>query len=140
MTPQPTTALERTSERTQMPTRIPTPEIDATLDAAADEWQRRGRMLTTTFTFASFRQAFDFMIEVAEQADARQHHPNWTILDNKVTIELSTHDAGGVTDLDVDFALLISRIARSRSESARPKRPERQPTSRGLRPRGWDDR
>lgn len=102
-----------------MPSRIPNPEIDAAIDVIGD-WQRAGKVLKGAFTFASFREAFDFMIEVAEQADVHQHHPTWQNLDNKVTIELTSHDFGGITDLDLEFAALISRIADSRRPSQSP--------------------
>ncbi len=92
-----------------MPSRIPNPEIDAALEVI-DEWQRKGKAIRTTYTFDGFRQAFDFMVEIAEIADVRQHHPDWHNLYNKVTIELTTHDFGGVTDLDLEFASIISQL------------------------------
>lgn len=99
-----------------MPTRLPNPEIDAALEVI-DDWQRSGKVLQATFVFDSFGDAIEFMIEVAEQADLRQHHPDWRNLYNKVSIELTTQDLGGVTDMDLEFALLISQIAKSRRQS-----------------------
>ena len=49
--------------------------------------------LIRTFEFADFKEAWSFMSEVAELAEAHQHHPNWTNVYNRVTILLSTHDA-----------------------------------------------
>jgi len=52
--------------------------------------------LIQTFEFADFKEAWSFMNQVAELAEEHQHHPNWTNVYNRVTIMLSTHDAGDV--------------------------------------------
>jgi 4a-hydroxytetrahydrobiopterin dehydratase len=93
-----------------MPTRIPNPEIDAVLEAS-DGWRRKGKVITAGFRFDSFRTAFDFMTEVAQHAETRQHHPDWRNNDNHVQIDLTTHELGGITAIDLDFATLISRVA-----------------------------
>lgn len=54
--------------------------------------------------FADFRRAFDFMTEVAAAADAADHHPDWSNSYNRVVISLSTHDAGGLSERDVQLA------------------------------------
>jgi 4a-hydroxytetrahydrobiopterin dehydratase len=93
-----------------MPTRIPNPEIDAVLDAS-DGWRRKGKVITAGFRFDSFRTAFDFMTEVAQHAETRHQHLDWRNNDNHVQIDLTTHELGGITDIDLDFSALISRIA-----------------------------
>ena len=57
------------------------------------------------FKFADFKQAFSFMTSVAMKAEQINHHPEWENVYNKVTITLTTHDKGGITELDYDMAL-----------------------------------
>ena len=66
-------------------------------------WEYRDGALHRTFQFPDFVRAFAFMTEVALHAEKLDHHPDWGNVYNRVTMALSTHDAGGVTDLD--FAL-----------------------------------
>jgi 4a-hydroxytetrahydrobiopterin dehydratase len=57
------------------------------------------------FKFADFKQAFSFMTSIAMKAEQINHHPEWENVYNKVTITLTTHDKGGITELDYDMAL-----------------------------------
>ncbi|AIY40947.1 Pterin-4-alpha-carbinolamine dehydratase [Collimonas arenae] len=57
-----------------------------------------------TFLFADFNAAFGFMTRVALLADKMDHHPEWSNVYNRVVVQLTTHDANGVTDLDVRLA------------------------------------
>lgn len=67
--------------------------------------------LVQTFEFADFKEAWSFMNQVAELAEEHQHHPNWTNVYNRVTILLSTHDAGDViTDSDRKLAEAIDAL------------------------------
>ena len=59
------------------------------------------------FRFEDFNAAFGFMTRVALKADKVDHHPEWSNVYNRVEILLTTHDAGGVTDKDVDMARFI---------------------------------
>ncbi len=61
--------------------------------------------------FADFVEAFGFMARVALVAEAMGHHPEWSNVWNRVTIELTTHDAGGLTDLDLQLARRIDALA-----------------------------
>jgi 4a-hydroxytetrahydrobiopterin dehydratase len=62
------------------------------------------------FKFKDFRQAFGFMKRVAVAADRMNHHPDWSNAYNKVTIDLSTHSAGGLTKTDFELARKIQKI------------------------------
>lgn len=63
-----------------------------------------------SYTFKDFNEAFGFMTRVALKADAMDHHPEWSNVYNKVDIRLTTHDAGGVTRLDVELAAFMDAI------------------------------
>lgn len=67
--------------------------------------------LHKTFQFADFKQAFAFMTRVALKAEQMDHHPEWSNVYNKVEITLTTHDAGGVTALDVALARYCDEAA-----------------------------
>jgi 4a-hydroxytetrahydrobiopterin dehydratase len=67
--------------------------------------------ITRTFQFADFSAAWGFMSRVALVAEKLDHHPDWTNVWNRVTVTLSTHDAGGVTERDVELARAIDRLA-----------------------------
>jgi 4a-hydroxytetrahydrobiopterin dehydratase len=60
--------------------------------------------ITREFLFPDFNRAFAFMTQVALAAEKADHHPEWTNVYNKVRITLTTHDAGGVTQKDLDLA------------------------------------
>lgn len=60
--------------------------------------------ITRTFVFADFVQAFAFMTELALVAEKHNHHPEWFNVYNRVAITLTTHDAGGLTERDIDLA------------------------------------
>ncbi|MCY2959994.1 MAG: 4a-hydroxytetrahydrobiopterin dehydratase [Planctomycetota bacterium] len=62
------------------------------------------------FRFPDFSRAFSFMTRVALLAEKADHHPDWSNGYGRVTIELSTHDAGGLTTLDFDLAEAIDRL------------------------------
>jgi len=70
-------------------------------------WSRRGDALTRTYQFRNFTAAMDFVNRVAEAAEAADHHPDIDIRYSKVTLTLSTHSAGGITQNDIDLAKVI---------------------------------
>lgn len=72
-------------------------------DTAADA-------LARDIKFRDFSEAFAFMARVALLAEAAGHHPEWSNVYNKVSIRLRTHDAGGVTQKDVDLATAIGKL------------------------------
>jgi 4a-hydroxytetrahydrobiopterin dehydratase len=67
--------------------------------------------IAKSFKFADFNAAFAFMTRVALKAEAMDHHPEWFNVYNKVDIVLSTHDAGGLSPLDIAMAKFIDAIA-----------------------------
>lgn len=67
-------------------------------------WIRRGRFLVKTRTFADFREAIAWVLQVAQLAERLNHHPDIEIRWNCVTLRLITHDAGGLTDKDWHWA------------------------------------
>ncbi|MCO6484584.1 MAG: 4a-hydroxytetrahydrobiopterin dehydratase [Saprospiraceae bacterium] len=74
-------------------------------------WTEHPDGLVRTFAFASFREAFAFMTEVALAAEKMDHHPEWTNVYNRVSVRLSTHDAGGkVTERDRRLASVMDTV------------------------------
>jgi 4a-hydroxytetrahydrobiopterin dehydratase len=75
-------------------------------------WKEENNHLKKVFSFKDFSEAFAFMTRVALAAEKMDHHPTWTNTYNKVSIELSTHDAGNkLTDLDRKLAEAIDKLA-----------------------------
>lgn len=74
------------------------------------------------YRFGDFNEAFGFMTRVAIKADAMDHHPEWSNVYNRVSITLTTHDAGGVSQRDVDLAKFIDSIAGRKAAAARAKK------------------
>ena len=64
-----------------------------------------------TFTFGDFNEAFGFMSRVALKAEQINHHPEWFNVWNRVSVTLSTHDANGLTVLDIDLAEFMDDLA-----------------------------
>lgn len=81
--------------------------------SALEGWERvEGReAIARAFEFRNFSEAFGFMTRVALAAEKLDHHPEWSNVYRSVAITLATHDAGGVTELDLSLARKIDRIA-----------------------------
>jgi len=84
-------------------------EIHRALNTLAG-WTRRGETLVKTFTMRTFPEAIAFVTRVAEEAERANHHPDIDIRYTKVLFTLSTHDAGGVTQKDLELAAAIDRV------------------------------
>jgi 4a-hydroxytetrahydrobiopterin dehydratase len=82
----------------------------ATIDTALRDlagWSRDGDAIVRAYRCGSFRDAIAFILRIADAADAADHHPELTNVYRDVTVRLSTHDAGGVTTLDLSLARAI---------------------------------
>ena len=91
-----------------MPAKLSDVEIQRSLGALPG-WSRRGDALAKTFTFPRFGDGIAFVAKVAGMADAMDHHPDIDIRYTRVTFSLSTHSAGGITQLDLDLATRIEQ-------------------------------
>lgn len=91
--------------------RLTREEREAALTALPHwRWDADGDALIRSFAFRDFRTAFAFMTRVADLAEMQDHHPDWSNVYNRVTIRLTTHDAGGVTGRDIKMAHSIDEI------------------------------
>ena len=81
--------------------------------ARTPDWTRKGARITRTFAFKDFPKAVAFVNAVAKKAEKAWHHPDIDIRWNKVTLVLTTHDQGGLTDKDFDLARQCDRLAAS---------------------------
>jgi 4a-hydroxytetrahydrobiopterin dehydratase len=90
--------------------RLSDQEITAAL-ADLPGWSAEGDTLHRELSFGDFSEAWGFMARVALVAEKLDHHPNWSNVWSTVVIDLSTHDAGGVTGLDVEFATRVNALA-----------------------------
>jgi len=73
-------------------------------------WSVVNEKLYKEFQFDNFNQAFGFMTRAAMEIEKMNHHPEWFNVYNKLTIELITHDAGGITKNDVDLAKILNSL------------------------------
>ena len=73
-------------------------------------WQIKSNLIEREFNFANFLEAFSFMTKIALICEKYNHHPNWENVYSKVIIKLSTHDLGGITNLDQNLASEINVI------------------------------
>ena len=73
-------------------------------------WEFIDGKLHREFRFDDFKRAFGFMTSVALVAERMDHHPEWSNVYNRVTVDLRTHDAGGITDLDFRLARAASEL------------------------------
>jgi 4a-hydroxytetrahydrobiopterin dehydratase len=92
-----------------MPDLVPDDDL-ATFLADHPGWTMRDGMLHRELAFDDFAEAFGFMARVALWAEKVNHHPEWSNVWNKVTIDLITHDVGGLSTLDIELATRIDSI------------------------------
>jgi 4a-hydroxytetrahydrobiopterin dehydratase len=85
-------------------------DIDEKLESLPG-WSVVNEKLHKEFQFDSFNQAFGFMTRAAMEIEKMNHHPEWFNVYNKITIELTTHDAGGITKNDVNLAKILNSLA-----------------------------
>jgi len=105
------------------PTRLETQAID---DALAHEslsgWSVVDAKLRREFQFVDFVSAFGFMARSALVAEKMDHHPEWFNVYNRVEVDLTTHDAGGITSLDLDLARAMNKLAETSGGAAKAAR------------------
>ena len=77
------------------------------------KWEYQEESLKQDFIFSDFREAFEFMVQVAEIAETLNHHPDWSNSWNKVSIAISTHSSGGLTALDLKFVEKVESLSDS---------------------------
>ena len=92
--------------------KLPAAEIEQRL-LALPGWVIEHHKLYRLFTFADFVDAFGFMSRVALLAESMDHHPEWSNVYNRVDIQLTTHDAGGISTRDFALAEQIDRLLSS---------------------------
>ena len=90
--------------------RLTEPEIQARMATLDTAWAITGKFIHREVVFKNFREAFSFMTAVALVAEKSDHHPDWKNVYNKVTIDLNTHDADGITAKDFAMAGEIDKI------------------------------
>jgi 4a-hydroxytetrahydrobiopterin dehydratase len=95
-----------------MNARMHTEEIVACLEGL-EGWRLDGGKLTREFVFVDFVEAIGFMMRTAIWAERLDHHPEWRNVYRTVTVELVTHDVGGISKLDVELAAKMNELAAS---------------------------
>jgi 4a-hydroxytetrahydrobiopterin dehydratase len=92
------------------PSKLSETELSADL-ADLPGWAVEAGKLHREYSFPSFVEAFGFMASVALVAEQLNHHPEWFNVYNRVVVDLTTHDAGGLTSLDVTLARRMNELA-----------------------------
>lgn len=93
-----------------MPDKLTDDEIASRL-SSLDGWSLEGGKLHREFRFANFVEAFGFMTRAAIEAESMNHHPEWFNVYSKVVVELTTHEAGGISELDFRLADIMNSLA-----------------------------
>jgi 4a-hydroxytetrahydrobiopterin dehydratase len=93
------------------PTKLGENQIENALRALPG-WSLQDGKLHRDFRFTDFSAAFAFMTRVALAAEKRDHHPEWSNVWNRVSIDLNTHESGGITERDIVLAQVIHSLAR----------------------------
>ena len=73
-------------------------------------WSIKEEKLHRDFEFEDFNQAFGFMTRAAMHIEKMNHHPEWFNVYNKLTVDLMTHDAGGITQNDIELAKILNSL------------------------------
>jgi len=85
-------------------------EVKKHLSKSLKNWSFEKGLIQRDFEFKDFTEAFSFITAVALLAERADHHPEWSNVYNKVSIALSTHSAGGITEKDFDLASQIDQL------------------------------
>ena len=84
-------------------------EIDEELKKITG-WSVKNDKLHKEFQFNNFNQAFGFMTRAAMEIEKMNHHPEWFNVYNRITVDLTTHEAGGITNNDVNLARILNSL------------------------------
>ena len=101
---------ERIAYSSSMPSALLSEEKIASRLKERPGWERRGDRIARSFRFGSFAEAFGWMTSVAIVAVKLDHHPEWRNVYGTVEVALTTHDAGGISELDLRLAGEMSRL------------------------------
>ena len=93
---------------------LPADEVQTALSELPG-WTVVDGKLHREYNFPNFTHAFGFMATAAPTIEKNDHHPEWANVYNKVTVDLTTHSAGGITQKDLDLAMLLEGIAKQLS-------------------------
>ncbi|MDX1441502.1 MAG: 4a-hydroxytetrahydrobiopterin dehydratase [Nitrosopumilaceae archaeon] len=74
-------------------------------------WSLKDEKLHKEFEFESFNQAFGFMARASMEIEKMNHHPEWFNVYNKISVDLMTHDAGGITENDIQLAKILNSLS-----------------------------
>ncbi len=88
---------------------------DAEISSAVTQltgWSVKNGKLHREYKFPDFKHAIDFMVAAVPGIERMNHHPEWANVYNRVTVDLSTHDAGGITQKDFDLGALLESVAK----------------------------
>ena len=94
------------------PSRLSLEEVENQLGDCPG-WSIEKEKLHREFEFRDFQQAFAFMTQVADVAESMNHHPEWFNVYNRVRVDLTTHDAGGLTSLDFELARCMNEFSQN---------------------------
>lgn len=98
------------------PTALAFDDVQQSLKDLHPDWAIVDDKLRRVVKLASFAEAFGLMAEIAIHAEKLDHHPEWFNVYNRVEIDLTTHDAGGISTLDIELATRIDEAATKRSQ------------------------
>jgi 4a-hydroxytetrahydrobiopterin dehydratase len=91
-------------------------DIEQALNTLPGGWSVRNGKLHREYRFVDFAHAFGFMATAAILIEKMNHHPEWSNVYNRVSVDLVTHDAGGITAKDLDLARLLENVAAATSD------------------------
>jgi 4a-hydroxytetrahydrobiopterin dehydratase len=93
------------------PVKLSLAEINAALKELGSNWTLKNNKLHRDFQFKTFVEAFGFMSSAALVAESLGHHPEWFNVYNRVSVDLTTHDVGGISNLDIELAKKMNELS-----------------------------
>jgi 4a-hydroxytetrahydrobiopterin dehydratase len=99
------------SANASTPVKLSPAQLSTALQQLGGQWSLKNAKLHRQFQFKTFVEAFGFMSSVALIAESLGHHPEWFNVYNSVTVDLTTHDVGGISDKDIELARRMNELA-----------------------------